>query len=46
MATVWSDNTVRVYDLTHGDEGKIWGSFKLDDQITAIATDGLKVALA
>lgn len=46
MATAWSDNSVKVFDLKTGEEGRVYGHFKLDTPITAIATNGRYLAVA
>ena len=46
MATSYSDNSVKVFDLRPDYLGRIYGNFQLFHNITAIATNGRYIAIA
>ena len=46
MVTAWSDKSIIVFDLKAGQEGYKLGTFKVADEVTALATNGRYIATA
>lgn len=46
LMVVWSDNTIKTYDLSEGNEGFMLGSVKSVDDIKAFDTNGRYSAAA
>jgi len=46
MVTAWGDKTIKVFDIKSGQEGLVLSSFKMEDDVTALATNGRYIGIA